>query len=202
MPGMQRPLNAIFLVVLMTTLETACHKKQAGIPVPPVPTPAATNPVATSPESTTPATGTQPNATPPAPTTTQQPTPPAPAPPAATEEQPKPPVRRPPRTLPANPAAPPNVAPAPVQPPPLGTLLTPEQQRQFNNDIDQSLRRARASLQSIGNRQLTADQHDRVAQVENFIQQAQAARNSNLAGAKSLAERAEVLARDLVASLR
>jgi hypothetical protein len=38
--------------------------------------------------------------------------------------------------------------------------------------------------------------------VESFIQQAQAARKSNLTGAKSLAERAEVLARDLVASLR
>jgi len=135
---------------------------------------------------------------PPTPTTTQPQLPP----PTPTEDQPKPPVRRPTRTTPANPAATPSTTPAPNQPPRLGTLLTPEQQRQYDNDIDRSLRRAQASLHSIGNRQLTADQHERVVQVESFIQQAQAARKSNLTGAKSLAERAEVLARDLVASLR
>lgn len=200
MPGcMQRPLNAIFLVVLMTTGETACHKKQAGIPVPPAPAP-----TATTPDSTPPPTETQPVPTtiqpvPPTPTTTQPQLPP----PTPTEEQPKPPVRRPtPRTTPIGPATPPSNVPAPNQPPRLGTLLTPEQERQFNTDIDRSLRRAQASLHSIGNRQLTADQHERVVQVESFIQQAQAARKSNLTGAKSLAERAEVLARDLVASLR
>jgi len=200
MPGcMQRPLNVLFAVVLMTTLENACQKKQAGIPVPPAPT-------ANTPDST--AAPTQPSPTTTQPTTTtpsasQPPPTTAPATPAPTEEQPKPSVRRPPqRTTPANPGAPPNATPAPNQPPRLGTLLTPEQQKQFNNDIDRSLRRAQSSLHSIGNRQLTADQHERVVQVESFIQQAQAARRSNLAGAKSLAERAEVLARDLVASLR
>jgi hypothetical protein len=40
-----------------------------------------------------------------------------------------------------------------------------------------------------------------VEQVRNFMQQAQKLRGSNLAAAKSLAERAEVLARDLAASL-
>jgi len=196
---MQRPLNAIFLVVSMTTFQSACHQKQAGIPVPPAPVP-----TATTPDSTPPPTETQPVPTtiqpvPPTPATTTQPQLPPPTP---TEEQPKPPVRRPTRTTPANPATTPSTTPAPNQPPRLGTLLTPEQQRQFNNDIDRSLRRAQASLHSIGNRQLTADQHERVVQVESFIQQAQAARKSNLTGAKSLAERAEVLARDLVASLR
>jgi hypothetical protein len=41
-----------------------------------------------------------------------------------------------------------------------------------------------------------------VQQVQNFIQQAQATRKTDLAAAKSLAERAEVLAKDLLASLR
>lgn len=200
MPGfMQRPLKAIFLVVLTAALESACHKKQASIPVPPAPAPAATTP-----ESTTPTTETPPNPTLPTPPTTQpsvtppaatQPTPPNPTPPATPEDQPKPPARRPAR-VPPNPAA-----PGPNQPPRLGTLLTPEQQRQYNYEIDRSLGRAQASLRAIGNRQLTVEQHDRVTQVENFIQQAQALRKSNLAGAKSLAERADVLARDLVASI-
>ncbi|HYL75987.1 MAG TPA: hypothetical protein VEU96_17385 [Bryobacteraceae bacterium] len=197
---MQRPLNVIFLVVLSAAFQSACHKKQAGIPVPSAPVPTTTAPDSATPPAATPPAPTTSQPTPPAPTTTQPP-PPTPTPPP--EEQPKPPVRRPPqRTTPANPATPPNSPPAPNQPPRLGTLLTPEQQRQFSNDIDRSLRRAQASLHSIGNRQLTADQHERVVQVESFIQQAQAARKSNLAGAKSLAERAEVLARDLVASLR
>jgi hypothetical protein len=197
---MQRPLNAIFLVVLLTTFQTACHKKQAGIPVPPAPAPSATSPDSATPPIETPPVPTTIQPVPPTPTT--QPPPTTPAVPTPTEEQAKPPVRRPPRTTPTNPATPSNPAPAPNQPPRLGTMLTPEQQRQFNNDIDRSLRRAQASLHSIGNRQLTADQHERVVQVESFIQQAQAARKSNLTGAKSLAERAEVLARDLVASLR
>jgi hypothetical protein len=79
--------------------------------------------------------------------------------------------------------------------------LTSEQQREYSSAIDQSVGRAQSSLRSIGNRQLTAEQHERVVQVENFIQQAESLRKSNLAGAKSLAERADVLARDLLASL-
>jgi hypothetical protein len=57
-------------------------------------------------------------------------------------------------------------------------------------------------LRAIGNRQLNAEQHDRVVQVESFIQQAEALRKTNLMGAKSMAQRAELLARDLLASLR
>jgi hypothetical protein len=41
-----------------------------------------------------------------------------------------------------------------------------------------------------------------VVQVESFIQQAQSLRKTNLIGAKSMAERADLLARDLLASLR
>jgi len=49
---------------------------------------------------------------------------------------------------------------------------------------------------------LNKDQRAEVEQIRNFIQQAQTARVSDPAGAKSLAERAEVLARDLAATFR
>jgi len=76
------------------------------------------------------------------------------------------------------------------------------QQRQLNAVIDRNLARAQASLNAIGARQLPGDQKAVVDQVRNFIQQAQELRKSDLAAAKSLAERAEVLARDLAARLR
>jgi hypothetical protein len=47
---------------------------------------------------------------------------------------------------------------------------------------------------------LNKDQQAEVDQIRNFIQQAETTRGSDPAGAKSLAERAEVLARDLAAS--
>jgi len=174
----QHPLTTTVLMVLMAMAETACHKKPIVLPVAPQPAPVAAPPEVTPPVAVTPPSQVEPPVTPPP------------------EEPPKPqpPIRRPTRPAPSGPAA-------PIQPPRLGDLLTPQQQRQYNNDIDRSLGRAQASLRSIGGRQLSAEQHERVVQVENFIQQAQAARKSNLPGAKSLAERAEVLARDLAASL-
>jgi hypothetical protein len=94
-----------------------------------------------------------------------------------------------------NPPAPPSQAPR------LGDILTPEQERQYNTAIDQSLSRAQARLGAIANRQLTRDQQGLVAQIQGFIQEAQTTRKSNLAAAKSLAERADVLAQDLEKSL-
>jgi hypothetical protein len=82
----------------------------------------------------------------------------------------------------------------------LGDILTPDEQRQYNAAIDQSLSHAQASLNSIGGRQLNKDQQAQLEQIRNFMQQAQSTRGSDPAGAKSLSERAEVLARDLAAS--
>jgi hypothetical protein len=87
-----------------------------------------------------------------------------------------------------------------VAPPKLGDVLTPDEQKQYNASIDQSLAHAQTSLNSIGGRQLNKDQRAEVEQIRNFIQQAQTTRNSDAAGAKSLAARAEVLARDLAAT--
>ena len=84
---------------------------------------------------------------------------------------------------------------------PLGAV-TPDQQRQYNSAIDRSLASAQHSLGTAARHKLNRDQQSVVAQVQQFMQQAQQARQSDLAAAKSLAERAEVLAGDLVRSLR
>lgn len=89
---------------------------------------------------------------------------------------------------------------APVQSPQLGDIVTADAQRQYNAAIDQSLARAQASLAAVGNRQLSKDQHALVEQIRNFMLQARAARSSDPRGAKSLAQRAEVLAKDLAGS--
>jgi hypothetical protein len=68
--------------------------------------------------------------------------------------------------------------------------------------IDQSLSRAQASLNSLARRQLNKDQQAEVEQIRSFMQQAQGMRGSDPTGAKSLAARAEVLARDLGVSCR
>jgi hypothetical protein len=70
----------------------------------------------------------------------------------------------------------------------------------LNAAIDQSLSRAQASMTSIANRELTKDQQAMADQIRNLLQQSQTIRKSDLPGAKSLAERAEVLAKDLAAS--
>jgi hypothetical protein len=87
-----------------------------------------------------------------------------------------------------------------VPAPKLGDILTPDEQRQYLAAIDQSLSRAQNSLNSIRERQLNKDQQAEVEQIRNFMQQAQGSRSLDPAGAKSLAGRAEVLARDLAAN--
>ncbi|MGB6946927.1 MAG: hypothetical protein WBE37_31310 [Bryobacteraceae bacterium] len=121
--------------------------------------------------------------------------------------QPTPAAKKPVRSGATPPSAPPQepnptTPPAPAPPPPvLGDVLTADEQKQYNTAIDQSLSHAQVSLSSIAGRQLTKDQQTELEQVRNFMQQARATRDSDLAGAKSLSERAEVLARDLAASL-
>ena len=117
-------------------------------------------------------------------------------------EQAPPPKRVSRPSTPAAPAQPQPSPTAPADPPRLGDILTPDQQHQYNAAIDLSLAHAQASLTYITTRQLTKEQEATVAQIQNFIEQAQEKRKDELGAAKSLAERAEVLSHDLVASLR
>jgi len=171
MPSFPR-LKASF--VLLLVLETACQKRQVAVPPPPPPPTANTQPASPAPA--------------PAPTTSQ---------PTATKK----PVRSATSPTPAATAPAPATPPAsPTPAPKLGDILTPDEQRRYSAAIDQSLSHAQASLNAIGARQLNKDQQAQVEQIRNFMRQARATRGSDPAGARSLSERAEVLARDLAAS--
>ena len=106
----------------------------------------------------------------------------------------------------SNPPAPTSIAPsAPVQPAPvphLGQMLSAEEERRYNFLIDQSLSNTRATLSSIANRSLSREQQISLQQIQDFMQQSQDTRKLDLPAAKGLADKAEVLARDLARSLR
>ena len=175
---MLRWLCIFGLALLLTALDSSCRRHQGAAPLPPPPpAPAASG----TPEQST----------------VQ---PPAQAPPSSAAPAHRPPPR------PANEPSP-NTASAPAAPatasrPQIGLILTADQQRQYNRAIDDTLSRARASLASISNRQLTQAQQTNLGQIQNFMQQAETTRASDLPAAKRLAERAEVLAKNLAKSLR
>jgi hypothetical protein len=188
-------LQASFLLLLVW--ESSCHNRKVAIPVPPPP---ATN----QPAPPTPAPAAATSATPTSGTTTQ------PQEPASYQvnkpPQPSAAAKKPTRSAPApapSPAPSASPSPAPASPAPkLGDILTPDEQKQYNASVDESLSHAQNSLNSLRGRQLSKDQQAQVEQIQNFMQQAQKTRASDLAGAKSLAERAEVLAKDLAANVR
>jgi len=188
------------LVAILAISQSSCFDKRADAAAPQLPVPEVSTtpdrqppaPEPAAPEQTTPV------ETQPAQPSTQTAPAPAQSVPPVTVPSPTPMPQRPP-ARPATPA--PTTPPAPVTPPApaplLAPMLTPDQQRQYSADIDQSLEHAQASLRSIGNRQLTKEQQADLNEVRNFMHQAEATRASDLAGAKRLAERAEVLARNL-----
>lgn len=130
-------------------------------------------------------------------------------------EAPTKPAVKPPRVSKKTPAA----VPKPVAPPPaptettaeappttgvpqLAPLLTQQQQQAYNAAVDAAIGRAQANLGRLGNRRLTEEQLATRDRVRAFIQQATEARATDLKVAKSLAERADLLADDLARSLR
>jgi hypothetical protein len=184
-----RKVFTIPLLLILAVSGIACRKKTLTILPPPTPPP--TSAPAAPMEQPPPQPAQAPTEPPPA---LPQPTLP---PPPEEAVQPKKPPRRPSRA--AAPAVP---AKIPNQPPRLGEMLTPEQERQYNSAMDQSLQRAQANIARVSQRQLSKEQQGVVAQVESFIAQAQSTRKTNLTAAKSLAERADVLARELARTVK
>jgi len=129
-------------------------------------------------------------------------------PPVQTATPPPPETRRRARAAP-KPAAPVSEpepvaeAPKPAAPlPQLQQILTPEQQRECNEVINQSLSRAQRTLVAFDGRRVTREQETSIARIRTFIQQAEQARKTDLLTARALAERADVLARDLLKSVQ
>ena len=72
----------------------------------------------------------------------------------------------------------------------------------MNHAVDQSVGAARAALGRIRGRQLSSEQSETAERIKTFAEQADQARKTDLRSAVQLARRAEVLARDLEATIR
>ena len=135
------------------------------------------------------------------PKTPPPPPPPAPAP-APSAPQPPPPA---PAVHPRKPSPFPAPAPAPPQPPPppaFGQILTPQQQAEFRRTYQQSAQSARQALSQLAGRALSRDQADTVNRIRSFLSRADEAQSKDPSTAAQLARRAEILARDLLSSVR
>ena len=128
----------------------------------------------------------------------------APAPPPApAPEQTPPPATVAPKTSRRTPAQASPAAPSPEAPDfRLGQAVTAGEIRENNIELERRLRHAGEMLTRIGNRALTRDQKRTLAQIKGFMTQARQMRSTDVASARSLAERADVLATDLVSRLK
>jgi hypothetical protein len=115
------------------------------------------------------------------------------------------------------PAPPPARAPRPVanipkpQPAPnetpsapplrLTQILTPEESRKNNQELDQYTESVRKTLAKVGGRNLSPDLKDLAERAQTLLTQAEQARDQDLVTAVSLAKRADLLAKDLVGRL-
>jgi hypothetical protein len=124
-----------------------------------------------------------------------------PKPPPAPPRRPRRPVAQTPAPAPAetNSTNPP--APAP-DPPRLVQLLTPAEERRYQEQLDQYLKNVDVALGQAAARSLSAGQTETVQRVREFAQQARDQRASDLVTAHNLALRANVLAQDLLRSFR
>ncbi|MBL8211500.1 MAG: hypothetical protein JNK87_12340 [Bryobacterales bacterium] len=87
---------------------------------------------------------------------------------------------------------------APAVSPQLEVILTPEQNRDYSKRIDSALDRARNAVQLIQAKSLNSAQKDTVSRIQSFIAQAEQARVQDLVSSLSLAERADILSKDLL----
>ena len=97
------------------------------------------------------------------------------------------------------------VAPAPVEPPSLpklGEIFSDDQKLQLQKSCDESITRAKEALGQLRGLSLSPDQKQSLARVHIFISQAQQAKSKDPQTAKQLAERADLLSRDLVRTVR
>jgi hypothetical protein len=72
----------------------------------------------------------------------------------------------------------------------------------LERSVNARLDRARRSLAFLQGRSLTTEQASLSAQIRTFVRQAEEARKNDLVRASNLAERADVLASDLLRSLQ
>jgi outer membrane biosynthesis protein TonB len=185
----------VFLAVVALTLSSSsCRFFRRPKPVPPPPPPPPSVPVKPAPK---------PGPIPPPPELPPQ-HPEVSQPPAQPEKLPPPPRRRPPshpHTTP-EPPEPPETATPPAPVPQLEQILTPAQQQAYNEEIDRNIASAQRIVGDLSRRRLSGEQRTYLVRIRTFIEQANKARGSDLFRAKNLAERANLLAQDLLRSVQ
>ncbi len=84
----------------------------------------------------------------------------------------------------------------------LGVILSPEERRDLAKRLDAAVERTRSSMVLIEGKLLTKEQTETLARIRTFLAQAEQTREEDLSGSVSLAERADLLSRDLLERLR
>lgn len=102
----------------------------------------------------------------------------------------------------AVPATEPASVPPPVAAPKFGQILTPDQVKDFTKRLDAASDRVRNALVIIQGKNLNDEQKETMGRIRAFLTQAEQARGQDLQSAVSLAERADLLSRDLLDRLR
>lgn len=194
----------LLLIIPGLLLLGGCHrnKPKPGPPLvlPPAKPSTAPPPVIEPPKVETPA-GT-PTQQPPADVQNQTQLPPAP-------EPPKPrPTRRRGRTIQAaKPVTPPATPAQPAEEakqstPQLGEMLSADQQKLYNRQYEVAVAESRQALSRMEGKALSKEQADSAGRIRAFLEQAETARGTDLRNAVQLAQRAMLLARDLVSTLQ
>jgi hypothetical protein len=205
-------VRAAFFAAILTFSATGCFfKKRPPAPVGVAPTlPKSTATVNPAPPPPAIETGIPGDTPPLAATLPATPNPPqAKAAPRRNRRNIQPPVKTqssvaPPPAADPGPAASDTAPPAPPAPAPLvlAELLTDAQRADLLKRCDEALKSAQGSLERLSARTLPPDAAESMARVRVFVQQAQQARERDPQTALQLAQRAEVLARDLLKSVR
>ncbi|MCC6363443.1 MAG: hypothetical protein IT165_07940 [Bryobacterales bacterium] len=92
--------------------------------------------------------------------------------------------------------------PAPIAVPRLGQILTPEETKDYTRRLETALDHVKSALVIIEGKALNRQDKETADRIRSFVAQAEQARDQDLVSAVSLAERADLLSRDLLDRLR
>jgi hypothetical protein len=88
-----------------------------------------------------------------------------------------------------------------VAPPKLTQILTPEESRRNNQELEQYADNVRKALARVAGRNLSPELKDAAERARTLLSQAEQAREQDLVTAVNLARRADLLAKDLLERL-
>jgi outer membrane biosynthesis protein TonB len=200
MTGFRACVLATALTLSLLSPSCRLFHRSAKTKFTPPPPPAPTAP-ASKPDPQTSQTGAQipapPEIQPQAPNISQPPVGPGKLPPPPRRKTVRQPAAPPPaETAPASQPQP------PAPPPQLEQVLTAEKQKAYNDEIDNHISHTQRTLAALGGRRLNGEQQTYLDRIRAFLKQAEEARKIDLFRARNLAQRASLLADDLVRSVQ